>query len=89
LVQDGGEASVEYIPGAVVSKQVSDGRLTKGLTGFARYSDEAYKAREDVGGRNSRYRDRIPYVPDEAPPREGWNKLRWYRGISALYPSDG
>ena len=88
-MQDGGEASVEYIPGAVVSKRVSDGGGAKGSTGFARYSDEAYKDRPKGRGRYIRYPTSSPHVPDEVPPCEGRNKLRWYRGISALYPSDG
>ena len=88
-MQDGGEASVEYIPGAVVTKQASDGMGAEGSTGFARYSDEAYKDSPDGGGRYIRHQTRPPHVPDEVPPCKGRNKLRWYRGISALYPSDG
>ena len=34
---------MNYIPGAVFSTQAADGRGAKGATGFARYSDEAYK----------------------------------------------
>ena len=80
---------MNYIPGAVVSKEVLDGGRPEGATGFARYSDEAYKAGASAGGRNNRPRDRSPHVPDEVPPCEGRTKLRWSRGISALYPSDG
>ena len=62
---------MNYIPGAVVSTGVLDGGLAEGSTGFARYSDEAYKADASVGGRNTRHRDRSPHVPDEVPPVRG------------------
>ena len=80
---------MNYIPGAVVSKGVLDGGHPEGSTGFARYSDEAYKAFGRRCGRYIRILPRFPHVPDEVPPCKGRNKLRWYRGISALYPSDG
>lgn len=80
---------LNYIPGAVVSKRVSDGGCAKGASGFARYSDEAYKDRPTGRGRYIRRPTSPPHVPDEVPPCEGRNKLRWYRGLSALYPSDG
>ena len=79
---------MNYIPGAVVSTEALDGGRAEGSTGFARYSDEAYKA---VG----RLAARTPALPPFPPrarrgsPCKGRNKLRWYRGISALYPSDG
>ena len=80
---------LNYIPGAVVSKRVSDGGYAKGASGFARYSDEAYKVCGGEAVRTPAPRKHFPHVPDEVPPCEGRNKLRWYRGISALYPSDG
>ena len=80
---------MNYIPGAVVSTDVLDGGRTEGSTGLARYSDEAYKAFGGCCGPYNRSPARLPHVPDEVPPCEGRNKLRWYRGISALYPSDG
>ena len=89
LVRDGGVVSVEYIPGAVISKPSLRSRDAQGSTGFARYSDEAYKVRNSGGGPYIRSRKYTPHVPDEVPPCEGWNKLRWSRGISALFPSNG
>ena len=80
---------LNYIPGAVVSKRVPDGGYAKGATGFARYSDEAYKVCDGEAARTPAPHKRLPHVPDEVPPCKGRNKLRWYRGISALYPSDG
>ena len=80
---------LNYIPGAVVSKRVSDGGYAKGASGFARYSDEAYKAVPKGLRPVHPPPDALSLVPDEVPPCEGRNKLRWYRGISALYPSDG
>ena len=76
---------MNYIPGAVISTQTSDGG-SRGGNGVARYSDEAYKVRPRCGRNICPH---VPFVPDEVPPCEGRNKLRWYRGISALFPSYG
>ena len=54
---------LNYIPGAVVSKRVPDGGYAKGATGFARYSDEAYKVCETPGGRNIRPETALPTCP--------------------------
>ena len=70
----------------MISTKVSDGRASRGIIGIARYSDEAYKAFAAAAGTAP---PTFPHVPDEVPPCEGRNKLRWYRGLSALYPSDG
>ena len=79
---------MNYVPGAVVSTRVPDGGPTEGSTGFARYSDEAYKAFAKGSARTPPPPGVFPTCPTRFLP-QGRNKLRWYRGISALYPSDG
>ena len=62
---------MNYIPGAVASRCVPDGGGAEGATGFARYSDEAYKDRPNGDGRYIRRPTSPPHVPDEVPPVRG------------------
>ena len=89
LVQGGGEVTVELHSGSCGLEGRPRRGASGGVNGVARYSDEAYKAFGRRCGRYIRILPRFPHVPDEVPPCKGRNKLRWYRGISALYPLDG
>ena len=85
-MKDGGGVTVELHSGSCDLDANLRRGVNRGVNGIARYSDEAYKVRPRCG-RN--IRPYVPFVPDEVPPRKGRNKLRWYRGISALFPSHG
>ena len=61
---------MNYIPGAVVSTEALYGGRAEGSTGFARYSDEAYKAGASAGGRKPPV-TASPTCPTRFPPVRG------------------
>ena len=46
-------------------------KVSLGINGIARYSDEAYKVSVQRRRQEQPHRDRSPHVPDEVPPVRG------------------